>query len=405
MRQPGTPGLGPDHGARLAELAGHLDQQGVDAALIVQNVDMFYYTGSVPNGVLVVTPSGGAVLGVIKGLARARVESSLPAASIVPFRSYRQIPDLLKAAGVDDPGRVGKVGLEQDVLPMAMGRRLLKPFPNASATDVSPFIRRQRAVKDRHELAVMHEAARLHAEVFDAAHEIIRPGRTELEIAADMEREMRLRGHQGLLRMRRFNSELHYGAIGTGRSTGAEQAFDGPVGVTGLYPAVPQLSGRFEVGSEDTFMLDLVFGVGGYMVDTARLYTFGRPDPDVERAHKLALEIQNRAAAAMVPGAVPEEIYEAALAAVRAEGLEAEFMGWGPNKVRFLGHGVGLEIDELPVVAARFKEPLLAGMTVALEPKFFFGEKKSAGLENTFVVRPEGPAECLIPHGHEIRIL
>lgn len=391
-----------DHGGRVARLAAALSESGMDAALILQNVDLFYFTGSVPNGVLVVTAKGDFRLGILKGMGRARVESTLPADAIVPMASMRDLPALVASCGVS---RLECLGLETDVMPMATGARILKALSATSSVDVSGLVRRMRSVKDASELAAMGEAARRLDAIFDEAAEVIAPGRSELEVSAELERRMRLKGHQGLVRMRKWNGELFYGAMGTGRSTGAEQAFDGPVGVAGLYAAVPQLCGPFEITSGDTFLLDLVFGVGGYLVDATRLYTFGPPPDRVRRAHDLALEIQAEAAAALVPGAEPQAIYRAALARAEAGGLAAEFMGWGPNKVRFLGHGVGLEIDELPVLASGYTVPLEAGMTIALEPKFFFGTQAAAGIENTFVVLPEGGAINLIPGGHEIRVL
>lgn len=391
-----------DHAGRVARLAAQLASAGVDAALVLQHVDLFYFTGSVPSGALVITAEGRCALGVTKGHGRALAESSLPAEVILPLGSLRELPALVASLGLAKPARLG---LEEDVLPMALGARILKGFPGASSADVSGLIRQLRAVKDTVELTAMREAAGRLGILFDEAADVIAPGRTELEVSAELERRMRLLGHQGLIRMRKFNGELFYGALGTGRSTSAEQAFDGPVGVRGLYPAVPQLCAAHVIRETDTFLLDLVFGVGGYLVDATRLYTFGPPADRVRRAHDLALEVQAEAAAALVPGAVPEDLYRAALARVASAGLSAEFMGWGPNQVRFLGHGVGLEIDELPVLAAGFKAPLAAGMTLALEPKFFFGDEAAAGLENTFLVRPEGPAECLIPEGHDIRVL
>ncbi|MBN1946717.1 MAG: aminopeptidase P family protein [Bradymonadales bacterium] len=391
-----------DNAGRVARLASALCQDGLDAVLIMQNADLFYFTGSVPNGVLVVTADGGAALGVIKGIGRARAEAGLPLEDIRPIRSLREIPALLGSLGVVRPQRLG---LEEDVLPMAVGARILRELAGAVSVDISGLVRRMRAVKDSAELAAMREAGRRLGEIFDQAAEVIAPGRTELEVSAELERRMRLLGHQGLIRVRRWNGELYYGAMGTAKSTSAEQAFDGPVGMMGLYSAVPQLCGPFEITAKDTFLLDLVFGVGGYMVDATRLYTFGNPEQRVRRAHDLALEIQDEATLAMVPGAIPQDIYQAALARAESAGLAAEFMGWDRNKVRFVGHGVGLEIDELPVLAAGFTDPLEAGMTIALEPKFFFGDEAAAGIENTFVVRASGPAECLIPADHGIRVL
>lgn len=390
------------HTRRIRDLARIVHERGGDLGLVVQNVDLFYYVGSLPKAVLLVAPSGRFLVAVSKGLERARRESTLPSESFVAMKSYRQLPEVAREIGVEAPKTVG---LEMDVLPMALGRKLLRGWPEAEAVDVSMAVRGVRSVKDPSEIAAMRQAAQRLREVFRRAGEWIRPGRTELEVVADLEQFMRASGHQGVLRMRGFNAELYYGALGTGRSTGHEHAFDGPVGVAGLYPAVPQFCGPFEIRRNDTFMLDLVFGVEGYVVDAARLYTFGAPSDRVRRAHDVALQILEETAERMVPGAIPEDLYLAASKRAREAKLEDCFMGYGQNQVKFLGHGVGLEVDELPVLAKRFKTPLEAGMTVAVEPKFIFGEEESAGLENTYVVQESGPARSFIQGLDEIQVL
>ena len=93
------------------------------------------------------------------------------------------------------------------------------------------------------------------------------------------------------------------------------------------------------------------------------------------------------------PGAVPSEIYNCVMNDLSVDFLE-NFMGFGNRTVKFLGHGIGLTIDELPVIAQGFDEPIQEGMVFALEPKKGIKDIGMVGIENTFIVTTEG-GKCI----------
>ncbi len=156
-------------------------------------------------------------------------------------------------------------------------------------------------------------------------------------------------------------------------------------------PAVPLFGSRSRRLSDgDLVFIDIGCGYAGYHTDKTMTYVFGRPLPDeAVAAHERCVTIQDTIAALLRPGAVPSAIYESVTADLEPAFLE-NFMGYGGRCVQFLGHGIGLEIAENPVIARGFDEPLEAGMAIAVEPKKGIKGVGMVGTENTFVVEPGG---------------
>jgi len=298
----------------------------------------------------------------------------------------------MQALGARVAGRKGmRIGLEMDVLPAREFLRLEQHLAGAGLEDATPLIRRVRQTKSPFELGFMRKAAQLHAEVFAEIPAMIRESRTELDLSARIEFALRRRGHQGLLRLRRWNQDLYYGPVVSGTSACSPTPFDGPVGGLGLYPALPQGAGRRELGRGEPILVDVVFGYNGYFVDKTRTFALGALSGEWVEAYRLCREIQGEIARRLRPGKLCSEIHAEITAAFEGTSpFWPHFMGCKDNKVRFLGHGVGLELDEWPVLAPGFKEPLLSGMTIAVEPKFFPPGKGGIGLENVYLITDQG---------------
>jgi Xaa-Pro aminopeptidase len=382
--------------ARLGRLQRWMQQAEVDAALVLQNADLFYFAGTVQVGVLCLPAAGEPLYLVQKSLARARIES--PWERLVPLRRLEQAPDLIAAEGFGHPGRIG---LELDVLPAATYLKLQALFPSSTFVDASDAIRRTRMLKSPYEVAEMRRAARMLARTFEQVPAWLVPGITELELHARVESFLRRQGHQGITRMRGLNHEVGFGTISSGASACYPTPFPGPVGFVGLYPAVPNGGSRRAVESGSPVMFDIVGGAGGYIADQTRVFAAGRVDPELAAAHRFAVELLGELEGMLRPGRPGAELYPHALERVRESPYAATFMGIGEDRVRFVGHGVGLELDELPVVSGRLELPLEAGMTIALEPKIFFPGRGGVGIENTYLVTETG-FENLTPFPSEI---
>jgi Xaa-Pro dipeptidase len=370
--------------ARLAAFQATLRARGVDAALILQNADLYYFSGTVQQSHLYVPASGAATLFVRKLAARARLES--PLEGIVELASPRDLAAAITARYGALPARVGA---ELDVLPVAAFRRLERALPGAVFEDVGPAVVRQRAVKSPWEVGRIRAAAAVADEVSRLIPGLLREGLTEAEFAGQVEAQARRLGHEGYIRMRGFNQEMFYGQLLTGVSGTAATYLDTPLGGTGLSPAVAQGVSFKRIARGEPVVFDFVPVRDGYMADFTRIFSIGPLPGALLRAYQAALHVQAAVTEAAAPGVTCRALWERALAVAADEGLAAHFMGHGPGQVRFAGHGIGLELDELPVIAGS-DLPLEEGMVFALEPKFVLPGLGAVGIENTWVVGRDG---------------
>jgi Xaa-Pro dipeptidase len=352
-----------------------------EALLVLQNVDIFYLTGTVQDGVLWFPREGDPIFAVRKSPERARDES--PLGNIVSFRKYSELPALFPT-----PGEA--TGIELDVVPVATHERIVRAFPKTRFVDASMAIRRARAVKTDFELERIRRAAAMLDAAFLDIPSQLEEGLREFELGARIEYVMRMQGHQGLVRVRRFNMEMFYGAVSFGDTAAYPHNFDGPVGVRGLYPAVPLNGSDKRLVRGEPVMVDICGGSAGYIADGSRAYSLGEPDEDIRGMHDFVLELNAWIEGQLRPGAVPDEIYDRIQEKVASTPYAPHFMGAGDNQVRFVGHGVGLELDELPLIAPRYDVPLEPGNVLAIEPKIFYPGRGGAGVENTYVITKTG---------------
>lgn len=363
-----------------------LQQQGIDAAVLVQNTDLFYFTGSIQQGVYYLPASGEPLYLVRKDFARARMESGLK--HVLPLSSTRQILELLREQGLPVPG---VVGMELDVLPVLQYQRYQQLFAPAEVQDVSSQIREVRAVKSEYEIGIMKDSALIMDRVFKYAKEILAAGKTDLEIAAELERFARLEGHQGLVRFRGFNSEISFGHVFSGADGAVPTFLDAPLGGLGQTPAVAQGASYKEIARNEPIIIDLVIAFDGYLVDQARTFAIG-PLPDrLRTAYLDMLKIQERLYEIAKPGISWGALYRDCLQLADDLGYKDHFMGAAGAQVSFIGHGIGLEVDEYPFIARGFESQLLKeNMTFAFEPKVVFPGLGAVGVENTWRVSDSG---------------
>lgn len=364
---------------RITRLQEFLTRKNIGLGLIRQLADLFYYTGTVADGFLAVPMEG-----VPKFLVR-RPQERLAGGDIpwemVFYRDLGEIPGLLQDWGVS---REGALGLELDVLPASLYLRFqTKLFPEAQIQDISPLIRRQRMVKSAYEIEQISRAAAIMDETFAAIPDLLRPGLTELELSAAVEYGLRLRGHQGLIRLRNPGLEMFFGHVLSGHA-GLELAYtDTPSGGLGFSPAFPQGPSQKPLASNEPITVDIGSCVNGYVADMTRLFVIGDLPPAAWRAYDLTLELFRYFETAARPGVKPGELYQELLDLVAQAGFGEFFMGREDERVGFVAHGVGLELDEFPLISARFPFPLEADMVVAFEPKFLLPEVGLIGLEDT----------------------
>jgi Xaa-Pro dipeptidase len=371
--------------SRITGLQKRCEKRQVDGVLILQKADMFYYSGTAQQGWLYIPTQGEPLLMVFKDYRRACEESGLSQA--VSLVSPKKIPETIADFGYSIPK---KLGLELDVLTANQYFLFQKIFSGSTLVDVSMDIRLQRAVKSDHEIGLMRQASQMADRLAAKVPDLLSEGMTEVEFAGLLEAHARRLGHQGLIRMRMWDNDLFYGHIMAGSGAAVPSCFASPTGGKGLNPSIGQGPGFNTIHKHEPVLVDYVFVLNGYISDHTRIFSLGKLPDELLRAHDAMLEIQENVKQTAAPGSVTGEIYEMMMSMAAVRSYKDYFMGAGERKIRFTGHGIGIELDEFPFIAQNQTLMLEKGMVIALEPKVVFPDKGVVGIENVLLVTDTG---------------
>lgn len=369
---------------RLNRFQNKLTDHEVDGALIVQKTDLYYLSGTDQDAHLWVPASGQPLLMVRKSIDRAIQDAIIE--PIVPINSLSQIPGYIQDHGGKDPGRIG---LEMDVLPVNRYLIYQRLFPEKEMVDVSSHIRETRMIKSPYEISCVKEAALMADNTYKKIPEFLTEAEREIDLTYRIEAFYRSQGHPGVVPTRGFNHEALYGQIMSGKRTAAPSNSAGPTGGKGLGPFFSQGASMERIGRNEPILVDYAANFNGYISDLTRIFSIGKLKDTLTHAHEVAIQIQDTLSQEGGPGIGAEALYDLALKIVKEAGLTSGFMGY-PDPVPFVGHGVGLELDELPIIGRGSNTILSEGMVVALEPKFVFPGQGAVGIENTFVITKNG---------------
>jgi Xaa-Pro aminopeptidase len=354
-----------------------------ELAVIFSKINLFYLTGTMQEGMFLIPRVGEAVFWVRRSFERAVQESLFPI--IKPMDGFRDAAALSQATP-------SAVHLETEFVPVAFLKRFQKYFPFREVLSLDAQIAAVRSVKSKYEIDLMKKSGARHRLVLEErVPMLLCEGMSEVELAGALYAQMLLEGHHGVARFGMFDTEMAIGHIAFGESSLYPTSFNGPGGNYGMGPAVPLLGSRErKLAKGDLVFIDIGFGFEGYHTDKTMTYMYGKkPDGHILREHNTCLDIQTRLAEQLIPGAIPSEIYENIMNSLPPSFLK-NFMGFGNRQVKFLGHGIGLVIDEVPVIARGFDTPLEENMVIALEPKKGIEGVGMVGIENTFIVKPQG---------------
>lgn len=361
-------------------------------AWITHHPDVFYFSGTAQNAHLIVPTDSDSILYVKKYLPRARLETDIK--RVLPFVSPADI-----AKNHEHNGKL-RCGIEMDVLPIKLFKKIEASLPSATWEDISLDIRLLRSVKSLWEVEMIKNSCRLLDKVFDKVGNWLRQGMTELELASRIEYELRLGGHQGAIPVRSYNGAIHYGTVLFGASGSVRGAFDGPVSGPGLYRAAPKGAGWKPLQIGEPVFVDLVSGIAGYIADATRVYCLGDLPDSLAEAHWDCLQIQSAVVENLKAGIPCSKPFEIAANYAFDSGLENVFMGPDDDRAGFIAHGVGLELDELPVFAPQFQMPVPEHSVVALEPKVVFPGRGAIGIENTWHITETGAERLTLYPDH-----
>ena len=375
---------------RWSSMREELARQQADALLVTTNVNLYYVSGRVFAGMAYI-PSEGEPLFFV------RRPVGLKGENVLYIRKPEEIGDCLRERGIALPR---KLLLETDSIPMSEYLRYEKIFSTEQTGNGTRLLRSVRSVKTPFELGRLRLSGRLHAEVYRRIPELFRPGMTDLELSVEIERESRLKGSRGIFRIFGQSMEIFGGSVLAGDNADTPSPYDFALGGGGLDTSLPVGANGTVLSDGMSVMVDMGGNFTGYMTDMTRVFSVGKLPDLAYRAHDTSLEIQRRIAEAARPGTPASELYSIAVHTAAEAGLSEYFMGHR-QQAGFVGHGIGIEINEMPVLAPRSKEILAEGMVFALEPKFVIPGVGAVGIENSFAVTAGG-LEKLTPMDEEI---
>lgn len=354
-------------------------QEEADGCLLTMNMNLYYVSGQVFNGYFYL-PAEGRPYWFVKRL-------TVPETNQVHvIRKPEQMPELFRDLNLAMPR---KLLLEEDELSYNECIRLQHVFRAEATGNASALIRHIRMIKTPWEIEQMRISARRHEAVYREIPACYRPGMRDVELQIEIEKRMRMHGSLGYFRAFGSNMDIFMGSLLAGENAGEPSPFDFALGGKGIHASGPLGANGTLLREGTTVMADMSGNYTAYQTDMTRVFSIGKLPDRAYRVHRVALEIQARMERTAKPGVSCSELYRDALAMAGQEGLKDCFMGTH-LQAKFVGHGVGLEINELPVLTTRSKDILQPGMTFAFEPKFVLAGIGAVGIENTFLVTDSG---------------
>lgn len=376
---------------RCSRLQQSMAAEALGAVIIVQSADLYYFTGTIQAGALYVPAVGQPLYMVSRVQMRARMESGLK--EVLEYTSLAEIPRILADYGYPSPA---SIGMEFDVLPVAIFEDYRKMFPVSTLKDASNLIRKIRMIKSHYEIHLLKDAANQVDKVCRATATLLREGMTDLELAAELERVARLEGHPGITRMRTFNGELTYGQLFSGADSAVPAFCNTPLGGLGTTAAFGQGASYKPILRTEPIVLALTGSCDGYQVNQTRVMSMGKLSSKLEKGYEDMLEIQAlmKRMAAQFPSW--GDIHDECLSLAVTMGWKDNFMGISGSQLKFIGHGIGIEIDEYPTIAKGFYEmELEPGMAFSFGPMLVFPGEGAVGIENSFYLADDGTLKLL----------
>jgi Xaa-Pro dipeptidase len=381
---------------RLKRVKDGMKKEEIEALLVVQKMDFYYLSGTTQDGLLFLPVKGKPLLMIKRELERARVES--PLKDVVSLKSIRDIPSMIDSHYGELPETIG---LELDLLPVRDYLRFQELFPGIKFMDASGVFREARKIKSPFEIGWMRKAGEIGKKVYEEATKILREGMTEIEFGGFLEAVAKRYGHEGLLRVRSLNYEAYAWHVLSGPNGGIVSQSDSPMGGLGLSPAFPVGASRRMMKTHEPILIDFGTCFHGYQADETRMFSIGKIKKKFGDAYHACREIHDAVLEEVRPGVDCETIFMKTLRLARKLGYKDSYLGPPGLQTRFIAHGIGLELNELPFIAQGHSYPLEEGMTFAVEPKIVFPGEGAVGLENTVAVT-KGGYEILTPVGQEI---
>lgn len=372
---------------RLSKIRSEMEATSTEALLLTDNANIYYLTGRVFAGYAYIPLKGMPIFFVKRPV-------ELEGDGIVYIRKPEEIT---ASIGMSAPSNIA---LELDVLPYSMASRLIPVFPGAEIRNASPLMRTVRAVKTPLAMDMLRQSGAKHTRVYRRIPGLFQEGMSDYDLQVSIEHLSRLQGCLGQFRISGDTMELYMGNVLAGRNADAPSPYDFAMGGAGMDPSLPVGANGTLITPGTTVMVDINGNYNGYMTDMTRVFALGDLEPLAERAHQCSIDIHHALCDMMQPGTPAKALWEKAEQIVTEADLKSYYMGHRQH-AGFIGHGVGIEINELPVIAPRSRDIIQEGNVIALEPKFVIPHVGAVGIENTYIVHSDR-VECITLAPEEI---
>jgi len=373
------PEMLPELSHRWKAIQKEMTRKSTDGCLLADNVNLFYVADRVYSGYFYLPQEGNPLFFVKRPI-------GLEGENVFYIRKPEQIAEILLQQDIALPQALM---LELDEMPYNDIVRLQSIFRPTETLNATTAIRSVRAIKSEYEIGQMRHSARLHAACYAEVPKLYKPGMTDIDFSIEIERLFRRQGALGHFRVFGQSMELFMGSVIAGDNADNPSPYDFAMGGGGLHNSLPVSSNGSVMMPGTTVMVDMGGTFTAYMSDMTRVFSIGRVSPLTYKAHQVALEIQSNIETVAKPGVATCDLYNRAMELVKKHELMPYFMGHS-QQAGFIGHGIGIQINEQPVLAPRSKDELKEGHIFALEPKFVIPGVGAVGIENSFVVHKSG---------------
>lgn len=374
-----SPALAKELKLRWDKIQQNMSDVHADGLLICDNVNLYYVSGRIFRGYCYIPVKGEPIFFVRRPL-------GLNGTQVVYIRKPEEIGEYLQKNGIAFPD---KLLLESDSISYSDYKRYETIFTPKEVLNGTALLRRCRSIKTPYEIDLIRRSGELHAKTYETIPSLYRKGMTDVEFSIELEHECRKLGSLGIFRIFGQSMEIFMGSVLAGDNADTPSPYDFAMGGAGLDVSLPVGCNGTVLTEGMSLMVDMGGNFTGYMTDMTRTYAIGSVQELALKAHETSIAIHQAIAAKARPGVAAKDLYELAAEMANHAGLSDYFMGHR-QKAGFIGHGVGIEINEAPVLAPRSRDILAEGMVFALEPKFVIPGTGALGIENTYAVTADG---------------
>lgn len=373
--------------SRIETLQRNMEEQSIDFAILMHPRDIYYYAGTAQPSNLLIGRTGEPCLQVRRAWDFVVEETTLPHSCLLADGGFSAMVEIIE----NTPYPVKSIGLSTDVVPARLFQKIQETFPQCTIKNISPAILAQKMIKDEQELVSLKKAIQLYRFAHQAIMDNLRPGITELELATFIGKAIREQEGEHVIRNRRWDASLHPdGIIAAGanawRISGSAMTVTG----IGLSPSLAWGPSTTEIQKGDLVVVDMPLNLHGYHGDVARTYVAGKATPRQREVFDIVLELQETAFAQLKPGVLAEDVFIATRRKAEELKVDEYFQGYGDMQGSYIGHGLGLEIDETPTLQLGDKTPLQPNMVLAIEPKLIIPQWGAVDLEDDIIITDTG---------------